>query len=92
MCYIVFGVLVLLIFILKTREPFSSPNVTTHDSHFSVNNNGNKYELSRKCPHMGCNVDWNKSSKQFICPCHQSKFNLDGSLISGPATSGLEKI
>jgi len=92
MYYIAILIIILLLTILKHRDFFTSPQITTHDSYFSVNNNGDKYKLSRKCPHMGCNVDWEKSDKQFICPCHQSKFNLDGSLISGPAKSGLEKI
>lgn len=35
------------------------------------------------CPHLGCIVDLQKD--HFACPCHGSKFNLDGSVQKGPA-------
>ena len=41
--------------------------------------------LTRKCPHQGCMLNYNDNRKEFICPCHHSKFNLDGNCISGPA-------
>lgn len=33
------------------------------------------------CTHAGCIVDFNKSN--FLCPCHQSKFTLEGKVIEG---------
>lgn len=59
---------------------------------FKVLANGKEIKLSRKCPHQGCNVDWNPNEKKFICPCHQSSFDYQGKLLKGPATSGLEKL
>lgn len=45
--------------------------------------------FSSKCTHMGCTV--NKVADGTIdCPCHGSKFNLDGSVANGPATAPLE--
>jgi Rieske Fe-S protein len=45
--------------------------------------------LSSVCPHAGCNV--NKIvGGTIICPCHGSKFNLDGTVARGPATEPLE--
>ncbi|MBR58449.1 MAG: hypothetical protein CMH54_10560 [Myxococcales bacterium] len=29
--------------------------------------------LSRECPHLGCNVDYDKANG-FLCPCHNSRF------------------
>ena len=43
------------------------------------------------CTHTGCRVDWNASEKQFLCPCHGSKFTPDGSAAVGPATKPLER-
>jgi Rieske Fe-S protein len=44
--------------------------------------------LSSVCPHAGCNV--NKIvDGAIICPCHGSRFNLDGSVAKGPATEPL---
>jgi Rieske Fe-S protein len=44
--------------------------------------------LSSKCTHKGCTV--NKIADGTIdCPCHGSKYNLDGSVAHGPATEPL---
>jgi Rieske Fe-S protein len=45
--------------------------------------------FSPKCTHAGCTV--NKVADGTInCPCHGSKYNLDGSVANGPATKPLE--
>jgi Rieske Fe-S protein len=45
--------------------------------------------FSAICTHAGCEV--NKVAEGTIdCPCHGSKFNLDGSVAKGPATKPLE--
>ena len=45
--------------------------------------------LDLACPHQGCQVK--KDGDKYVCPCHNSQFKLDGSLIQGPATTGLKK-
>jgi Rieske Fe-S protein len=45
--------------------------------------------FSSTCTHKGCAV--NKIADGTIdCPCHGSKFNLDGTVANGPATKPLE--
>jgi Rieske Fe-S protein len=45
--------------------------------------------FSSKCTHKGCAV--NKVADGTIdCPCHGSKYNLDGTVAKGPATAPLE--
>lgn len=46
--------------------------------------------LDSRCPHRGCAVEWEPADSQLVCPCHQSVFEPDGSLVSGPATTSLE--
>lgn len=43
--------------------------------------------LNSTCNHQGCNVNWEET--EFVCPCHGSKFGVDGSLVNGPATEPL---
>lgn len=42
------------------------------------------------CPHMKCSLIFNKEENTWDCPCHGSRFNLDGILLEGPATNNLE--
>jgi Rieske Fe-S protein len=45
--------------------------------------------FSATCTHAGCTV--NKVADGMIdCPCHGSKYNLDGSVANGPAQKPLE--
>lgn len=30
------------------------------------------------CPHLGCAVDYLPGKKQYLCPCHDSAFEIDG--------------
>lgn len=46
--------------------------------------------VSSLCTHQGCSVEWDGSAEVFACPCHGSKFNPDGSVVTGPATTPLE--
>ena len=44
------------------------------------------YYVSTKCPHLGCKLEWNQNEKTWDCPCHGSRFDYKGKLISNPAT------
>lgn len=48
--------------------------------------------LSAICPHLGCNVPWNKERKVFVCPCHGGTFTPDGDRVSGPALRGMDAL
>lgn len=45
--------------------------------------------FSTVCPHAGCNVSKVTDGK-IVCPCHGSKFNLDGTVDQGPADKPLD--
>ena len=46
--------------------------------------------LSTVCPHQGCQVNAVRDGA-VICPCHGSRFGLDGAVLEGPATSPLAR-
>lgn len=41
------------------------------------------------CTHRGCTVGWQAEENAFVCPCHGSKFGIDGEVSNGPATQPL---
>jgi len=43
------------------------------------------YFVSTKCPHLGCSLEWNQNEMTWDCPCHGSRFDYRGNLISNPA-------
>jgi cytochrome b6-f complex iron-sulfur subunit len=43
------------------------------------------YAVSAVCTHLGCITQWKPELEQIACPCHGSKFKLDGTKIEGPA-------
>lgn len=45
---------------------------------------------SARCPHEGCRVA--PDGGELRCPCHGSTFELDGTLVRGPATTGLTPV
>jgi glycine/D-amino acid oxidase-like deaminating enzyme/nitrite reductase/ring-hydroxylating ferredoxin subunit len=53
---------------------------------------GSVRACSAVCPHMGCLVRWNNSENSWDCPCHGSRFDTDGRVLHGPATSALEAV
>ena len=47
--------------------------------------------LYRKCVHLGCSVPHCDTSMLFECPCHGSRYRLNGEYYGGPAPRGLDR-
>ena len=47
--------------------------------------------LYRKCVHLGCSVPWCAPAKWFECPCHGSKYSVNGEYRDGPAPRSLDQ-
>jgi glycine/D-amino acid oxidase-like deaminating enzyme/nitrite reductase/ring-hydroxylating ferredoxin subunit len=53
------------------------------------NSDGQVHSLSAICTHMGCTVEFNPADTTWDCPCHGSRFAVDGTVIHGPASTRL---
>lgn len=50
------------------------------------------HRMTAICPHLGCVVRWNNAETTWDCPCHGSRFDCHGQVITGPATSDLAPV
>jgi glycine/D-amino acid oxidase-like deaminating enzyme/nitrite reductase/ring-hydroxylating ferredoxin subunit len=46
--------------------------------------------VSPVCRHVGCLVSFNTAERSWDCPCHGSRYTLDGKVIQGPTVHDLE--
>jgi Rieske Fe-S protein len=44
------------------------------------------------CPHLGCQVFFDREKKEYVCPCHASIFAVDGARTAGPAPRGMDAL
>ncbi len=47
--------------------------------------------IYKVCTHLGCIYSWTPANDRFECPCHGSKYRLDGRRIEAPAPRSLDR-
>jgi glycine/D-amino acid oxidase-like deaminating enzyme/nitrite reductase/ring-hydroxylating ferredoxin subunit len=52
---------------------------------------GALHAVSLRCTHLGCLLRFNGAERSWDCPCHGSRFDVDGGVLEGPATTPLER-
>lgn len=50
------------------------------------------YALSMTCTHLGCMTRYEAAQGRIFCPCHGSRFNLQGAVTGGPAPRPLPRL
>ncbi|MDD3693604.1 MAG: FAD-dependent oxidoreductase [Oscillospiraceae bacterium] len=50
---------------------------------------GKVHLVSTRCPHLGCELQFNPDEKSWDCPCHGSRFDIYGKWLSSPAVTNL---
>jgi cytochrome b6-f complex iron-sulfur subunit len=50
---------------------------------------GGVYALSAVCTHLGCITRYRSDEGVIACPCHGSRFDLEGDVVHGPAPKPL---
>lgn len=90
-------------FLNKLKEPSLNYEDLTEGEGGIVEYNGKKigvYKKSKKevytikpyCTHLGCELSWNSLEKTWDCPCHGSRFDYTGKIITEPSKKDLERI
>ena len=68
-----------------------------------VSYNGKKLAMYRKsetetvafkpyCKHLGCELSWNSLEKTWDCPCHGSRYDAEGKLLTEPSRENLDRV
>lgn len=69
---------------LLTQPPGTIRDYRNLGSFWLVRDSGGIYAMTAICTHQGCTVNgWNGSV--FPCPCHGSQYDLNGTVVQGPA-------
>jgi glycine/D-amino acid oxidase-like deaminating enzyme/nitrite reductase/ring-hydroxylating ferredoxin subunit len=52
---------------------------------------GEVHAVSLRCTHLGCLLRFNAAETSWDCPCHGSRFDVDGQVLEGPAVDPLQR-
>lgn len=44
------------------------------------------------CTHLGCFVNFDRNTNEFICPCHGGRYDIEGKVINGPPKEPLQRL
>lgn len=79
---------------VKKNQTFNNKHVYTvnvNGKQYGVycDDYGKKHIINLKCPHFKCNLVFNEAELTWDCPCHGSRFDIDGNIICGPAKNSI---
>jgi arsenite oxidase small subunit len=75
----------------------AQPNILLDQGHAVPGGVGPKRSIvafSTLCQHMGCPLAYSRSQREFVCPCHQSRYDAErlASIVQGVATRALPRV
>lgn len=53
---------------------------------------GEIFAVKPYCKHLGCLISWNNLEKTWDCPCHGSRYDYMGNIITEPTVKNLEQV
>ena len=54
-----------------------------------IDEHNKKHIVHNLCPHLKCSLIFNEVEKTWDCPCHGSRFDIDGNCIIGPSNKNI---
>jgi nitrite reductase/ring-hydroxylating ferredoxin subunit len=86
---------------LRPPTALTSQNIPRGEARVLVDGLGKKgvyrdeagalHAVSLRCTHLGCLLRFNSAERSWDCPCHGSRFAVDGSVLEGPAVHPLRR-
>jgi len=75
---------------IKKQKPWYPDNVRFEKRNgdniaIYIDENKKEHIVYNLCPHMKCSLIFNVVEKTWDCPCHGSRFDIDGNSIEGPS-------
>jgi Rieske Fe-S protein len=72
-------------FIMADGGGDNAPGELAFGGFISKDEAGKVQVFAQNCSHLGCSVAFNATDKTLDCPCHGSRFHLNGTVLHGPA-------
>jgi len=72
--------------------PFGTVLVVSRHKIYVIRSTAGFFALSSVCTHLGCMTRYVPENAQLACPCHGSRFSLDGKVTAGPAPRPLRRL
>ncbi len=73
-----------------TNKSWYNKNIKVNNIGIYIDELGKEHKVKNKCPHMGCSLIFNETEKTWDCPCHSSRFDIDGNCIKGPSNKNIK--
>ena len=75
---------------IQKQRPWYPNNVkftkrNGHNIAIYIDENQKEHIVYNICPHLKCSLLFNPIEKTWDCPCHGSRFDIDGNVIEGPS-------
>jgi glycine/D-amino acid oxidase-like deaminating enzyme/nitrite reductase/ring-hydroxylating ferredoxin subunit len=73
---------------IKPKKQYNIKHIKENGIEYAIyiDNNNKEHKIINKCPHMKCKLIFNELDKTWDCPCHGSRYTIDGKIIKGPST------
>ncbi len=75
---------------LLSKYPLGSRSLIPEVPALFIHSQNGYTALSMVCTHLGCTVE--KKDDGFACPCHGSRYDVNGKVLRGPAQKPLSSL
>lgn len=68
----------------RTKQNGWEKTVNSYGVYVVKQNDSQAIVYSNLCTHLSCRVNWRGEEQEYVCPCHDGRFNEQGEVVSGP--------